>query len=182
MGLEKKIEGSKKIFSKNSCSKFFSPNIFVQKKIFLSVFEFFFKTNYFLCGRFEFRMIPAFIWYTYCLCRWKSVNFQKFWLRRLGNSHNLTKLFCRFTATKICNIWQFSKTPWVQKDAIFHLRPFLTDLDVKYALRKRQNPAGGIRPPHSIDRPKSPPWLGLTTASINSIWPCVSMARCRTAL
>ena len=147
MSLEKKMGGHRIFFSKNSCLKFFSPNIFVQKKIFFECFWIFFKSNYFLCGRFEFRMIPAFIWYTYCLCRWKSVNFQKFWLRRLGNSHNLTWLFCRFTATKICNIGWFSKTPCVQKDVIFHLRPFLTDSDVKYALRKLKNPVGGICPP-----------------------------------
>ena len=119
-------------------------------------FWFFFKTSHVLSARFEFRMIPAFIWYTYCLCRWKSVNFQKFWLRRLGNSDNLTWLFCWFTATKLCKIGWFSKNPWVQKDAIFHLRPFLTDSDIKYALRKRQNPAGGIRPPplyRSIKKP-----------------------------
>ena len=119
-------------------------------------FWIFFKTNHVLCGKFEFRTIPAFIWYTYCLCRWKSVNFQKFWLQTLGNSDNLTWLFCRFTATKLCKIGWFSKNPWVQKDAIFHLRPFLTDSDVKYALRKCQNPAGGIRPPplyRSIKKP-----------------------------
>ena len=151
VNLEKKLGGHKFFFSKNSRPKFFfSKKFSSKKKFFCLCFCLFFKTTDILCGRFEFRMIPAFIWCTYCICRWKSVNFQKFWLRKLGNSHNLTWLFCRFTATRICNIGWFSKTPWVQKDVIFHLGPFLTDSDVKYALRKRKNPAGGIRPPPTL--------------------------------
>ena len=65
-------------FSKNSRSKFFFSKNSRSKKIYFVNFWSFFKTNHVLWERFEFRMIPAFIWYIYCLCRWKSVNFQKY--------------------------------------------------------------------------------------------------------
>ena len=75
---KKKFGGPKEFFSKIFHSKFFFQKILVQKKFFFRNFWINFITKHVWDGKFELRMISAFIWCIYCLCRQKF-QMQNFW-------------------------------------------------------------------------------------------------------
>ena len=136
----------------NETEKFFLKNQF---------FANFSKQIVFFYVKFAFRMFSAFIWYTYCPCRSKMTNFQKLWYRKLKNFRGQSRLLRRHLTAKLCNLGWCSKTQWADKDASFHLRPCLVDLDEKWGWNSSKSLGGVIHPPHPLDGPKSPSWLGL---------------------
>ena len=88
-----KFNVQKKIFSKNSRSK----------KNFFSCFQKQFKTNHVAGVKFEFRMISAFIWCIYCLCRQKIMKFQNFVVSKL-------KFFVIKLGTFSRLVWKYYET------------------------------------------------------------------------
>ena len=67
----------KNFFQKFFIRNFFFQKILVQKKFFFRNFWINFITKHVWDGKFELRMISAFIWCIYCLCRQKIANFPK---------------------------------------------------------------------------------------------------------
>ena len=108
-------------------------------------------------------MFSAFIWCTYCLCRIKILNFQKFSSRKLKNFHAQTRLLPGHGTEKLQNIGWFSDILWVNKDASFHLRLCLIHLDEKWGLNNPKTTASWFLPPQFLNGPKSLAWLGLKT-------------------
>jgi len=106
-------------------------------------------------------MFSAFIWCSYCLCRIKILNFQKFSSRKLKNFHAQTRLLPGHGEEKLQNIGWFSDILWVNKDASFHLRLCLIHLDEKWGLNNPKTTASWFLPPQFLNGPKSLAWLGL---------------------
>ena len=77
---KKKFGGPKEFFSKTLHSKFNFQKIVVQKNFFCNFWENFI-TKHVLDGKFELRMISAFIWCIYCLCRQKLWIFQNWCIK-----------------------------------------------------------------------------------------------------
>ena len=65
---EKKNWGCKKNFLKNSRFKIFFQKFSIEKKFFFPVFPKFFNKKKIFYVKFEFNIIWAFIWCTYCMC------------------------------------------------------------------------------------------------------------------
>ena len=118
-------------------------NFFLKNQFFAN----FSKQIVFFYVKFAFRMFSAFIWYTYCPCRSKMTNFQKLWYRKLENFRGQTRLLRRHLTSKLCNLGWCSKTLEADKDASFHLRPCLVDLDEKWGWNSSKNLGGVIHPP-----------------------------------
>ena len=81
-GRKKNLGVLKNFFQKFFIRNFFFQKILVQKKIFFRNFSINFITKHVWDGKFELRMISAFIWYIYCECWWKIIDFQK--CRQIG--------------------------------------------------------------------------------------------------
>ena len=117
----------------------------------------------FFYAKFEFRMFSAFIWCTYCPCKSKIMSFQKLSSQKLANFRSQTRLLRRHLTAKLCNLGWCSKTLQADKDASFHLRWCLGWFGWKMWMKSTEKSWGrNPPPPHSLDRPKSPPWLGLS--------------------
>ena len=125
---------------KHSTFKFDIENkIFLEKicknmilKTFCCIFDSnsFYNKFYFLmsnlnaeCFQLSFDML------TYCPCRTKMMNFPKLWYQKLENFCSQSRLLWRHLTTKLCNLGRCSKALEVDKDASFHLRLCLVDLD-----------------------------------------------------
>ena len=99
---------------KNFFQKFFIRNFFSEnsrsKKIFFRNFWMNFITKHVWDGKFELRMISAFIWYEYCLCRQKIVNFPKLVYQVMKNFLTQTRIFLSCLRGKLQDIGHFSIT------------------------------------------------------------------------
>ena len=134
---KKKIWGSQRIFFKNFAFEiFFSKNSSEQKKFFFfAIFEKKFITKHVLDGKFELRMISAFIWCIYCLCRQKISNFPKLVYQVIKNFLTQNRIFLSCPRGKLQDIGHFSITLWASDDVSCHLEPFLVDSDKKCGCR-----------------------------------------------
>ena len=133
--------------------------IFFLKNQFFANFS---KQIIFFYAKFAFRMFPAFIWYTYCPCRSKIMNYQKLWYRKLENFRGQSRLLRRHLTAKLCNLEWCSKSLQTDDDASFHLRWYLGWFAWKLSIQKHENCCGVIpAPPRLLDRPNIPALLGL---------------------
>ena len=87
----------------------------------------FYKTLLFYI-KFEFRMFLAFIWYAYCACKSKIWIFQKIVLLKTKKFLCKTNELQGSLTNKLRKKGLFSMILKVNKDASFHIRPFLFDL------------------------------------------------------
>ena len=108
----------------------------------------------FFCVKFDFRMFSAFIWCIYCPCRSKMTNFQKLYYRKLKNFRGQSRLLQRRLTAKPYNLGWCSKTLHIDKDASYHLRPFLNDLHRNYVHRSMKTVVGWFNPPPAFWQPK----------------------------
>ena len=115
-------------------------NFFLKNQFFAN----FSKQIVFFYVKFAFRMFSAFIWYTYCPCRSKMMNFQKLWYRKLKNFLGQSR---RHLTAKLCNLEWCSKTLQADKDASFHLRWCLGWFAWKLTIQEHENHCGRIPPP-----------------------------------
>ena len=94
------------------------------------------------------------IWCSICFfhhCRTKMTNFQKLQHRKLENFRGQSRLLRRQLMTKLCNLGMCSKALEVDKDASFHLRLCLVDLDKVQGRRFKRSAMCRFDPPHTID-------------------------------
>ena len=105
--------------------------------------------------KFAFRMFSAFIWYTYCPCRSKMMNFQKLLYQKPKNFRGQSRLLRRHLTAKLCNLEWCSKTLQADKDASFHLRWCLGWFAWKLTIQEHENHCGRIPPPPAFRQTKS---------------------------
>ena len=125
----------KNFFQKFFIRNFFFQKILVQKKIFFCNFWINFITKHVWDGKFELRMISAFIWCIYCLCRQKNSNFPKLVYQVIKNFLTQNRIFLSCSRGKLQDIGHFSITLWASDDVSCHLEPFLVDSDKKCGCR-----------------------------------------------
>ena len=113
-------------FSENSSSK----RIFNFCNFWINII-----TKHVLDGKFELRMISAFIWCIYCPCRQRIVNFPKLLYEVIKKFLTQTRIFLSCPRGKLQDIGHFSITLWASDDVSCHLGPFLVDLDKKCGCR-----------------------------------------------
>ena len=146
-----KFNVQKKIFPKILVQKFFFS--FFQKKI---------KTNHVIGVKFEFRMISAFIWCIYCLCRQKIMKFQNFVVSKL-------KFFVIKLGTFSRLVWKYYETYgcFQKLCGCLKISAFIWDHFWLIRVTNRHSTAHDIRraesaPPWTICLPKSLNWIGLS--------------------
>ena len=84
--------------------------------------------TYFFYIKFESRMFLAFIWYAYCACKSKIWIFQKIVLLKTKKFLCKTNELQGSLTKKLQKKVSFSMILKANKDASFHIRPFLFDL------------------------------------------------------
>ena len=87
-------------------------------------------------------MFSAFISCIYCPGWSKMTNFQKLYYRKLKNFRGQSRLLQRQLTAKPYNLGWCSKTLHIDKDASYHLRPFLNDLHRNYVHRSMKTVVG----------------------------------------
>ena len=119
------------------------------------IFAKFSKQTIIFHAKFEFRMISALIWCTYCPYRSKICKGQIFGYDFFRGQ---TRWLRRPLTGKVWNIGLVSKSLQADKDQIYHLKPCLIDLDEIWPSYSRSNLTGWFTPPpHLLDRSNIPP-------------------------
>ena len=144
-----------KYFLKNLRSKFFYPLKIKEKNFGNPIFSKNFLKIVLFQTKFEFRIILAFTWCTYCPYRWKifsKINMPKNFGNKLGHfGRTLHQNYGSYDVAQ--GFYRLIKMP------SFILDHFWMVWIKNWAIQAQKKRC--LDSAHPTDRPKSPPWLGL---------------------